>query len=64
MTADQHCNKRQPGSGCAEGQGHRRTRNPGAAAAIANAIYNATGVRVRGYPITLDKYLAKVLGTG
>ena len=29
----------------------------GAAAAIANAIYNATGIRVRDYPITLDKYL-------
>ena len=29
----------------------------GAAAAVANAIYNATGVRVRGYPITLDKLL-------
>ncbi len=30
----------------------------GAAAAVANAIYNATGVRVREYPITLDKILA------
>jgi len=30
----------------------------GAAAAIANAIYNATGVRVRDYPITLDKLIA------
>jgi len=30
----------------------------GVAAAIANAIYNATGVRVRDYPITLDKHLA------
>ena len=29
----------------------------GVAAAIANAIYNATGVRVRDYPITLDKLL-------
>ena len=27
----------------------------GVGAAIANAIYNATGVRVRDYPITLDK---------
>ncbi len=26
-------------------------------AAVANAIYNATGVRVRDYPITLDKHL-------
>jgi xanthine dehydrogenase YagR molybdenum-binding subunit len=29
----------------------------GAAAAIGNAIYNATGVRVRDYPLTLDKLL-------
>lgn len=29
----------------------------GAAAAVANAIYNATGARVRDYPITLDKLL-------
>ncbi len=29
----------------------------GAAAAVANAIYNATGIRVRNYPITLDKLL-------
>jgi len=29
----------------------------GVGAAIANAIYNATGVRVRDYPITLDKLL-------
>jgi xanthine dehydrogenase YagR molybdenum-binding subunit len=29
----------------------------GVAAAIANAVYNATGVRVRDYPITLDKLL-------
>jgi xanthine dehydrogenase YagR molybdenum-binding subunit len=30
----------------------------GAGAAVANAIYNACGVRVRDYPITLDKVLA------
>jgi xanthine dehydrogenase YagR molybdenum-binding subunit len=30
----------------------------GVSAAIANAIYNATGVRVREYPITLDKLLS------
>ena len=30
----------------------------GVAPAIANAIYNATGVRVRDYPITLEKHLA------
>jgi xanthine dehydrogenase YagR molybdenum-binding subunit len=29
----------------------------GVSAAVANAIYNATGVRVRDYPITLDKLL-------
>jgi xanthine dehydrogenase YagR molybdenum-binding subunit len=29
----------------------------GVAAAVANATYNATGVRVRDYPITLDKLL-------
>ena len=32
----------------------------GVAAAVANAVYNATGVRVRDYPITLDKYLSKM----
>ncbi|OHT18663.1 aldehyde oxidoreductase molybdenum-binding subunit PaoC [Edaphosphingomonas haloaromaticamans] len=30
----------------------------GVGAAIANAIYNATGVRVRDYPVTLDKLIA------
>jgi len=29
-------------------------------AAIANAIYNATGVRVRDYPITLEKHLDRL----
>ena len=32
----------------------------GVGAAIANAIYNATGVRVRDYPITLDKLLDRL----
>jgi xanthine dehydrogenase YagR molybdenum-binding subunit len=32
----------------------------GVGAAIANAIYNASGVRVREYPITLDKLLPKL----
>jgi len=32
----------------------------GAAAAVTNAIYNATGIRVRDYPATLDKLLAKL----
>jgi len=30
----------------------------GAAAAVANAVYNACGVRVRDFPITLDKLIA------
>ena len=29
----------------------------GSGAAVANAIYNATGVRVREFPVTLDKLL-------
>ena len=32
----------------------------GVAAAIANAVYNATGVRVRDYPVTLDKLIGKM----
>jgi xanthine dehydrogenase YagR molybdenum-binding subunit len=32
----------------------------GVGAAVANAIYNATGVRVRDYPVTLDKMLEKM----
>jgi xanthine dehydrogenase YagR molybdenum-binding subunit len=32
----------------------------GVGAAVANAIYNATGVRVRDYPITLDKLLGRM----
>jgi xanthine dehydrogenase YagR molybdenum-binding subunit len=32
----------------------------GVAAAVANAVYNATGVRVRDYPITLDKLIARM----
>ncbi|UGQ49107.1 aldehyde oxidoreductase molybdenum-binding subunit PaoC [Massilia endophytica] len=32
----------------------------GVAAAVANAVYNATGVRVRDYPVTLDKLLDKM----
>ena len=34
----------------------------GVAAAIANAVYNATGVRVRAYPVTLDKLIGKLDG--
>ena len=29
----------------------------GAGAAVTNAIFNATGIRVRDYPVTLDKIL-------
>jgi len=32
----------------------------GVGAAVANAIYNATNIRVRDYPITLDKLLARM----
>ncbi|MCJ2131005.1 aldehyde oxidoreductase molybdenum-binding subunit PaoC [Methylobacterium sp. E-045] len=32
----------------------------GAGAAVANAIHNATGIRVRDYPITLDKLLDRM----
>jgi xanthine dehydrogenase YagR molybdenum-binding subunit len=32
----------------------------GAGASIANAVYNACGVRIRDYPVTLDKILAKL----
>jgi xanthine dehydrogenase YagR molybdenum-binding subunit len=31
----------------------------GAAAAIANAVFNATGIRIRDLPITLDKILMR-----
>ena len=34
----------------------------GVAPAVANAIYNATGVRVREYPITLEKHLDALPG--
>jgi xanthine dehydrogenase YagR molybdenum-binding subunit len=36
----------------------------GVGAAVANAIYNATGVRVRDYPITLDKLLDRLPAVG
>jgi xanthine dehydrogenase YagR molybdenum-binding subunit len=34
----------------------------GAGAAIVNAVYNATGVRVRDYPLTPDKILSHLPG--
>jgi xanthine dehydrogenase YagR molybdenum-binding subunit len=36
----------------------------GVGAAVANAIYNATGVRVRDFPITLDKLLDRLPDVG
>jgi len=42
----------------AKGVGELGICGPGAA--IANAIHNATGVRVREYPITLDKLIAEM----
>ena len=36
----------------------------GVAAAVANAVYNATGVRIRDYPITLDKLLERMREVG
>ncbi len=36
----------------------------GVGAAVANAVYNATGVRVRHYPITLDKLLEGMPAVG
>lgn len=41
-------------------KGIGETAISGAAAAIANAIYNAVGVRVYDFPITLDKLLAEM----
>lgn len=35
----------------------------GAGAAIANAVYNACGVRIRDYPLTLDKVLTGMVAT-
>ena len=32
----------------------------GVAAAIANAIHNANGLRVRDYPVTLDKLIERL----
>ena len=38
--------------------------NSGAGAAVANAIYNACGVRVRDYPITPDRLLTGLIAKG
>ncbi len=42
----------------AKGVGELGICGPGAA--VANAVYNATGVRIRDYPLTLDKHLEKL----
>lgn len=42
----------------AKGVGELGICGPGAA--VANAVYNATGIRVREYPITLDKLIDKL----
>ena len=42
----------------AKGVGELGICGPGAA--VANAVYNATGVRVRDYPITLEKHLDRL----
>jgi xanthine dehydrogenase YagR molybdenum-binding subunit len=39
------------------GQGGGRDRLVGIAAAIANAVFHATGRRIRSLPITIDKLL-------
>jgi xanthine dehydrogenase YagR molybdenum-binding subunit len=36
----------------------------GVAAAVANAVYNATGIRVRDYPVTLDKLIDRMPPVG
>ena len=46
----------------AKGVGELGICGPGSA--VANAVYNATGVRVREYPITLDKYLDRLPAIG
>jgi xanthine dehydrogenase YagR molybdenum-binding subunit len=38
--------------------------NSGAGAAVANAVYNACGVRLRDYPITPDKLLSGLIAQG
>ncbi|TAK13584.1 MAG: hypothetical protein EPO38_05375, partial [Rhizorhabdus sp.] len=32
----------------------------GSGAAVANAIYNATGIRIREFPITVDKLIERM----
>jgi xanthine dehydrogenase YagR molybdenum-binding subunit len=44
----------------AEGKGAGELGISGVPAAMAKALYNATGIRVRDYPITLDKLLDRL----
>jgi xanthine dehydrogenase YagR molybdenum-binding subunit len=53
-------NETDPGSSPMKAKGVGELGICGVGAAIANAVYNATGVRVRDYPITLDKLLDKL----
>jgi len=39
-------------------QGRRRDRHHGTAGAVANAVWHATGIRVRRFPITLERLIA------
>lgn len=43
-----------------DGLGEEATVASHFAATVANAIYDATGARVRDYPITLDELLARM----
>ena len=52
--------ERDPVASPLQGKGVGELGICGAAGAIANAVYNACGVRVRSFPITLDKVLAEL----
>lgn len=52
--------ERDPVASPLQGKGVGELGICGAAGAVANAIYNACGVRVRSFPITLDKILAEL----
>lgn len=51
---------RDPVAGPLQGKGVGELGICGAAGAIANAVYNACGVRVRSFPMTLDKILPEL----
>ncbi|KQT46201.1 xanthine dehydrogenase [Aureimonas sp. Leaf454] len=50
--------ERDTAAGLLAGKGIGELAISGVGAAVTNAVYNATGVRVRDYPMTLDKVLA------